>query len=121
MCSEKFKNALIHRRKFEMEHRLRTHAGEYHWCVSMGQPYSDRLGEFAGYLGFIYDISERKLAEEVSQRYQLLSENARDIILFIDDDACIIEANNAAVKTYGYSREELLNLKIMDLREKVDL
>jgi PAS domain S-box-containing protein len=55
-------------------------------------------------------------AEEQLKRYQLLSEHSRDIVLFIRLDGQIIEANNAAVKAYGYDRAQLLSLKIDALR-----
>ncbi len=50
-------------------------------------------------------------------KYKLLFDNARDIILFIDRDGKILEANPAAVKTYGYSLEELTSLHVFDLRK----
>ena len=63
------------------------------------------------------DITERKRAEENLRRFQLLSENSRDVILFINrTDRRIMEANAAAVQAYGYSRNELLTLFIEDLR-----
>src|SRR5512146_3566612 len=40
----------------------------------------------------------------------------RDIVLVIRPDGRIIEANEAAVQTYGYPRDELLSLSIRDLR-----
>lgn len=46
-----------------------------------------------------------------------LFENARDIILVIDAaDGTIVEANGAALRAYGYTREELLSLTVHDLR-----
>ena len=63
------------------------------------------------------DITERRQAEEHLRRFKLLSEHSRDIILFVEHaDGHILEANAAAVQAYGYSRDELLNLTIKDLR-----
>lgn len=46
-----------------------------------------------------------------------LFEHARDIILVIDvDDGRIIDANAAAEVAYGYPRDQLLGLKIFELR-----
>ena len=65
------------------------------------------------------DITEHKRMEELLHGYRLLSQYARDIILFIRrSDDCILEANDAAVKAYGYGKEDLLSLTIRDLREQ---
>ncbi|MBD2742903.1 PAS domain S-box protein [Coleofasciculus sp. FACHB-1120] len=63
------------------------------------------------------EIAERKLAQETLKHYQLLSEHARDIVLFIGHQGQIIEANQAAIQAYGYEREEILTLNIQDLRD----
>lgn len=63
------------------------------------------------------DITELKQAEEKLRRFELLSEHSRDIILFMErKDGHILEANAAAQRAYGYSRDELLALTIHDLR-----
>jgi PAS domain S-box-containing protein len=63
------------------------------------------------------DISARKQAAEATRRYQLLSSQAREIILFIRKrDGAIVEANRAAELAYGWPREELLRRTIFDLR-----
>ncbi len=64
----------------------------------------------------VRDVTARKQAEEVLGRFELLAANSRDIILFMDRDGQIIEANAAAERAYGYTRDELLKLTIADLR-----
>ncbi|MBU7007658.1 EAL domain-containing protein [Phosphitispora fastidiosa] len=76
----------------------------------------DSTEEIIGLTCFGEDISERIQAEEVLKRYQLLFEHANDIILFFRRDGKILEANTAAVNTYGYSREQLLTMNVSDLR-----
>jgi PAS domain S-box-containing protein len=56
--------------------------------------------------------SERRF---LSQRYEYLMKYAYDIILLMDRDWQIIEANDRALESYGYNREELLNLHLWDL------
>jgi len=63
--------------------------------------------------------TDKKLraSEEALHRFELLSEHSRDIILFIRrEDGSILDANAAAAKAYGYSREELQALTVQDLR-----
>ena len=51
----------------------------------------------------VRDVTARKQAEEVLGRFELLAANSRDIILFMDRDGRIIEANAAAERAYGYT------------------
>ncbi|MCX7921988.1 MAG: MEKHLA domain-containing protein [Clostridia bacterium] len=112
-----YRRAFKERKPFEIEIQIRRHDGQYRWLLNVARPLYDIEGNFDGYIGMGIDIHDRKVAEEGLNRYRILSENARDIILFIDNDGRIIEANEAAVKAYGYSYSELLSLSIYDLRK----
>jgi len=50
------------------------------------------------------------------QHFDYLSRFANDIILLVDEEHRIVEANDTAVKAYGYPRERLLQLRSSDLR-----
>ena len=77
----------------------------------------EKSGKVKGYYALVQDITERKRAEEISQRYQMLSVRARDVILFVrPDDGQIVDANQKAVEMYGYDLPTLLQMKIHDLR-----
>jgi two-component system cell cycle sensor histidine kinase/response regulator CckA len=78
--------------------------------------FRDREGRVTGLRTTIQDITERRRAEDVLRRYELLSKDARDIILIVQRDGRILEANEAAVRAYGYTPEELLTLTVYDLR-----
>ncbi|MCL4301117.1 MAG: PAS domain S-box protein [Anaerolineae bacterium] len=68
-------------------------------------------------VAFVRGINEHKRTEGVQHIYELLASQSRDIILVVRyNDGRILEANVAAVNSYGYSREELLALTIHDLR-----
>jgi len=84
-------------------------------------------------VALVTDISERKRAHDeleqkvvertaeqlaLAKRYEYLTKYANDIILIMDQDWKIIEANDRALAAYGYTREELLNLHIGDLRSE---
>ena len=51
----------------------------------------------------------------LAQRYEYLTRFANDIILVTDQSLQIVEANNQAVASYGYERDELLKLHLIDL------
>ncbi len=82
-----------------------------------GAPIRDRQGAITGVVLVFRDITARMQAEDTLARYQLLSEHARDIMLFIGQDGRVVEANRAAVAAYGYDRDALLGKTIYDLRD----
>lgn len=51
----------------------------------------------------------------LAQRYEYLTRFANDIILVADQSLKIVEANNQAVGSYGYERDELLKLHLINL------
>jgi PAS domain S-box-containing protein len=57
-----------------------------------------------------------ELAGRSMRRLALLAESAHDILLMFDEDGRIVEANAAAVATYGWTHAELLRLGVQDLR-----
>lgn len=63
-CLKTYVEAFDQRRKFEMEYRLRHNSGEYRWIIDMGTPNYNIDGEFVGYIGHCFDITDRKLAQE---------------------------------------------------------
>ncbi len=77
-------------------------------------PFNGRPGR----LVLATDITARKRDEAVRVRYELIAQYARDPLLLVDLEGTIIEVNQAAVQLYGYTREELLKLKLHALRQE---
>jgi diguanylate cyclase (GGDEF)-like protein/PAS domain S-box-containing protein len=70
--------------------------------------------------GIVRDVSKRLKAEaalrESEERYRQLFEMESDALFLVDNETGrILEANEAATVLYGYSREELLALRNVDL------
>ena len=61
---ETYSRAFEQRESFQMEYRLRRHDGEYRWIFDHGVPRFNANGSFAGYIGSVIDVTERKQAEE---------------------------------------------------------
>jgi len=57
------------------------------------------------------EVERRALA----QHFDYLSRYANDMILLMDEDLKIIEANDRAAESYGYTHEELLRMRLEDL------
>ena len=55
---------------YDLEHRLRTKAGEYRWVRTRGEAVWDEAGQAIRMVGSTTDISERKAAEEELRQYQ---------------------------------------------------
>ncbi len=96
------------RQAFAMEYRLRRADGVYRWILDIGQPFHDISGEFVGYLGACYDVSERHEAAEQLRLIASVFSYAREGIIITDAEACIIDVNDAFTETTGYRREEVL-------------
>jgi PAS domain S-box-containing protein len=100
---------------FDCEFRQRTLAGEIRWMHCRSAPRRTRDGIV--WDGVVLDVTDRKRAEQALERYRLLAENTRDIVLFIRTDGRIVDANTAALQAYGYSHEELMARSIAELRD----
>lgn len=79
-------------------------------------PVEDIGGTISGWIASIVDISDRKNAEGLLDRYRLLSEESTDIIWFVRPDGSFVDVNRAALETYGYSRDEFLSMTLQDIR-----
>lgn len=69
--------------------------------------------------GTLVDITERKRAEKELRLTQSSLEDASDAIFWMDPEARIVYANQAACASLGRSREELLSLSIPDINPLV--
>ena len=119
-CLKTYLDAFSRREPFEMEYRLRHRDGTYHWLLDCGKPFYDAGGAFAGYLGTCYDINARKTAEaalhESEKRYRDMFEINNAVMIIVDPESRqIVDANAAACRYYGYSREEMTKLLITQI------
>ena len=64
------------------------------------------------------DITKNKQRDQALQQFRLIADNTHDIVLLVDQvSGQILDANMAALSAYGYTYEEVLGLKILDLRK----
>jgi diguanylate cyclase (GGDEF)-like protein/PAS domain S-box-containing protein len=69
-------------------------------------------------VAFIRDITERKQVEKKLLISQFVSDQASDNIIWVDESARIVYANEAASGEYGYTPEEMLELYVPDINPK---
>jgi PAS domain S-box-containing protein len=106
------------RKFYEIEKRYIHRDGSSVWVSLTSSPVSGPSGELLFRVSVIQDITERRNAEQTLRRYELMAGHTRDIVLFIRyEDGRILEANEAAVRAYGYTREKLKSMTIQELRD----
>jgi PAS domain S-box-containing protein len=94
--------------------------GETYWESALIAPVRDADGNIHSYLGVKEDITAIKAAAESLQESRALHQAMFDdhvaVMLLVDPDTgAIVDANSAACAYYGYSREHMLTLRIMDI------
>jgi PAS domain S-box-containing protein len=90
------------------------------WLHAIAAPVSDSSGNLIGAMETIEDITRLVEAQdelkESESRYSALFSNNYSVSLLIDPDTGrIVEANEAAVRYYGYSHDQLTAMGIYDL------
>lgn len=68
----------------------------------------------AAFLG--RELAHERERKALAERFAHLMKNANDIILLADGESRILEANDRALESYGYSQEELLGMSLRELR-----
>lgn len=70
-CMKIFEEAFANHQHFEMEYRLKRSDGQYRYVLDTGEPYINKEGRFAGFIGSSTDITERKNHENQLRLSQL--------------------------------------------------
>ncbi len=79
------------------------------FIVVSGEPVIDAAGKFRGYRGVGSDITERKQSEGALRRFRAAIDISADSMFLVDVDTMrIIDINDAASRSLGYERDELL-------------
>ncbi|MCI0536661.1 MAG: PAS domain S-box protein [Verrucomicrobiales bacterium] len=112
---EGFRQSFAKVQPFEMEFRLRRADAQYRWMLNSGVPRFEGDGTFAGYIGSLIDITDRRLADERIRYQAALLDKAQDAILVHDLNNQLIFWNKGAERIYGWSASEAIGERADDL------
>lgn len=75
LANEGYRRNSTLQRRFQSEYRLRRHDGEWRWMLETATPRFHSDGAFAGYIGSVVDLTDRKRTE--IEREAIRAENER--------------------------------------------
>ena len=88
--------------------------GTCRWMWVRGEALTNEEGEIVGLQGVAQDITDRKQTEKALNLTRFSIEAAGESLFWVSPEANIIDVNNAACQSLGYTREELLKMSIRD-------
>lgn len=101
-------------------------AGELRYLSVSGEPLFDEKGSFIGYHGVGKDITERardqKALEDSERRYRTLFDVHPQPMWVVDANTfAFLAVNGAAIRLYGYSKDEFLAMTADQIRPEEDV
>ncbi|GAB4227879.1 MAG: hypothetical protein OHK0028_00950 [Deltaproteobacteria bacterium] len=98
-----------------LEYRLVHRNGSVRWVADRRQMIYGADGRLRWVDGLLLDITERKRAEVALRLTQFSVDRAGDAAYWMGPDGHLLYVNEKACEALGYSREELLSMKIQDI------
>lgn len=103
---------------YRIQHRIVVD-GETRWVEERAQRNPLTQSEVHVVTGSVQDITENKIAQQRAEqseaRYKALLQQAADAMFLHDFDARILEVNQLACDTLGYSHDELCQMTLADI------
>ncbi len=105
--------------EYTQYYRCLTKTGEVRWVEDQTSVVRDENGVKTHNQGILVDITERKLAEDAlrksEEKFRRIVGTAAEGFILMDEDLVIFEVNDAYCKMLGYSREEIIGKRPIDL------
>jgi PAS domain S-box-containing protein len=115
-CRERWTEALHTGAMLEVECRLRRSSGAYRWHLCRAVPERSLSGQIVSWLGTFTDIEDQKRSEAALVEFKGTLDAVLDaVFIFAPDDWRFLYVNQGASLLIGYTREELGNMRPVDL------
>jgi len=103
------------------EFHNRKKDGTFFWESACVSPVLDEAGRITHFLAVKEDITERKQTEVALKLFRALIERSGDAIYVVDPETGkFLDVNARAFKSLGYTRDELLGMRVFDVAMGVD-
>ena len=107
-----FDNLRFHQQPYDIQCKIIDSSGTIRWVRASGKAELCKNGTVTRLFGAFEDITEYKTAltlnEERAMKIQSILNNINDAVLSIDVKGTITNCNDIALKTFGYTRSELI-------------
>ena len=110
-----YTESLASRTPYNIEHRLLLPDGRVKHVHERCETFYDTAGTPIRSLGTVQEITERKRAETKLRLTQFTIDHAVDAVYWINQEAKIVDVNEAASLMLGYSKVELCMMTVHDL------
>ena len=119
-------NAIKNGQEWHGEWISKKKNGELYWEEVAISAILDLNGKIINYLAIKQDITRRKYAEEFLKQSEesyrhMFGNNPQPMWIYDLETLAFLEINDAAVRHYGYSREEFLTMTLKDIRPGEDI
>jgi PAS domain S-box-containing protein len=104
-----------HERVLRLEYRLLHRDGSVRWVADRRQMIYGEDGRLRWVDGLILDISDRKQSDVALRLTQFSVDRGSETTYWMGSDGHLIYVNDRACEALGYSREELLSMKIQEI------
>jgi PAS domain S-box-containing protein len=107
--------ALAAHTDYSTEYRARRPSGEQVWIAADGRGVYANDGSVLGMIGVVRDVTDRKLASEVSHRLAAIVESSDDAIISKTLEGIITTWNAGAQRIFGYTADEAIGKPVLML------
>jgi PAS domain S-box-containing protein len=121
-----YTQSLATRRPYGITHRLRFPDGRIKHVHEQCESFYGEHGRALRSVGTVQDVTERVIAEQAlrdseARHRELFEANPHAMWVYDLETLAFLDVNDAAVKQYGYGKDEFLRMTIKDIRPAEDV